>query len=69
MIYLLTGERSFKCATCGKGFFTAHDLKTHEKYRHITERNFKCDKCVASFTNSDALKRYVLFELTSFIKC
>ncbi|XP_063839589.1 zinc finger protein 69 homolog [Ostrinia nubilalis] len=55
-----TGERSFKCEECGKGFLTANCLKFHVKYRHTTERNFKCDKCVATFASKEALKGHMV---------
>ena len=50
-----TGEKPFKCVTCGAQFAHPGTLKSHIR-THTGETPFKCDKCGAQFSRSDNLK-------------
>ncbi|ODM90764.1 putative zinc finger protein [Orchesella cincta] len=49
-----TGERGFKCNSCGKTLTTKHSLENHVRI-HTGERPFKCSICNKSFTSEDGL--------------
>ncbi|NXI05124.1 ZN626 protein, partial [Pachycephala philippinensis] len=49
-----TGERSFRCPDCGKGFKRSSYLITHQCI-HTRERPYKCLECGKSFSYSSAL--------------
>ncbi|KAJ4426009.1 hypothetical protein ANN_27636 [Periplaneta americana] len=50
-------EKTFKCDICGKCFWEARDVKTHERM-HTGDKPFKCDVCGLGFSQSGHLNRH-----------
>ena len=53
-----SGEKPYKCDTCGAQFSESHNLKIHIRI-HIDEKPYKCVTCGAQFTSSGSLKIHV----------
>ena len=52
-----SGEKSFYCQTCKKGFAESSDLKKHERI-HTGERPYECQKCFKDFRTSSDFFRH-----------
>jgi len=52
-----TGERPFKCQSCGEGFNTNGERQRHE-YRHRSEQ-YKCTQCDNTFLGPHLLDKHV----------
>ena len=52
-----SGEKSYKCPTCDKLFFSSSHLKAHGD-THITERSFGCPECGKKFKSEAAVSRH-----------
>lgn len=46
-----TGEKPFRCATCGIGFIYKSSLKKHHQVTHLGVKPYKCTTCGKSFMN------------------
>ncbi|XP_062895478.1 zinc finger protein 239-like, partial [Mobula hypostoma] len=52
-----TGEQSFTCSYCGKGFTCSSKLEVHQRV-HTGERPFTCSVCGKRFTQSSTLQSH-----------
>ncbi|XP_064556563.1 zinc finger protein 436 [Drosophila montana] len=52
-----SGERNFKCATCGETFLEHNAKQRHEK-AHINERPYPCLECDKIFTSVSELRAH-----------
>ncbi|KAI8812282.1 hypothetical protein BJ742DRAFT_673740 [Cladochytrium replicatum] len=57
-----SGERPYKCPSCGASFSRQHDLRRHVRSLHSEDRPHHCHHCNLSFARSDALKRHLASE-------
>ena len=54
-----TGEKAFRCGTCGKQFGYANSLRKHMLI-HSGDKPYKCEFCDASFRQTGALQAHTL---------
>lgn len=52
-----TGEKSFMCATCGRGFIRQADLVKHSRV-HSGERPYECPKCGKRFSQNSNMRKH-----------
>ena len=58
IMFVLAGERPFKCEVCSKGFNQSNALKIHLR-KHRGERPYQCIYCTMAFTQKGNLKTHI----------
>ena len=57
LLIIHSGEKSFKCETCEKGFRQLANLKAQDRV-HTSEKPFKCETCEKQFKTTSNLRSH-----------
>ena len=56
-MYLISGEKPYKCEKCDRRFARASDLRVHMPV-HSEDKPYKCEQCDKMFTRLSTLKEH-----------
>ena len=54
-----SGDKDFKCESCGKSFCSAGTLRNHIHTVHEGHKDFKCESCGKSMASLQILKNHI----------